>query len=260
MVSGVFAIVNQKGGVGKTTTAINLATYLSEEGFKTLIVDLDPQANATTGVGLKSETIDATVYDLFVDEGRIKDVLYPTPFDNLQMIPSSKDLAGAEIEMVGLEDREFLLKNRLKPFMNHYDYIIMDCPPSLSLLTINALCCATRAIIPVQCEYFALEGIASLINTLTLVKENFNSELAIEGIVLTMYDQRTTLNRQVVENAKKFFKGMVFNTIIPRNIRLSEAPSHGMPISLYNPHSKGAQAYSALAKEVIGYETTTATR
>lgn len=246
----IFAVVNQKGGVGKTTTAINTASYLSEFGHKVLLVDLDSQANASSGVGLRSETIDGSIYDLLLNGSELKDVLYPTAFDNLHVIPSSRDLAGAEVEMVGLDSRETILKARLEPLRDYYDYIVIDCPPSLGLLTLNALVAADRTLIPVQCEYFALEGIASLINTLTMVKETYNPDLQISGIVLTMYDKRTALNRQVAENVRTYFKELIYETIIPRNIRLSEAPSHGLPIALYQADSRGAIAYLNLAREV----------
>lgn len=247
----VLSIVNQKGGVGKTTTSINLASYLSDHNKKVLLIDLDPQANATSGIGLRPEKIDKNIYDFLIEGVSISEVLYPTPFENLHVIPSSKDLAGAEVEMVGMVSRETLLRKQLVEASNFYDYIVIDCPPSLGLLTLNALVASDRAIIPVQCEYFALEGIAGLVNTLTLVKESLNPELEISGIVLTMYDKRTTLNKQVVENARRFFKGLVFDTIIPRNVRLTEAPSHGIPITLYSPDSAGALAYLNLAKEVM---------
>lgn len=250
MKATVIAIANQKGGVGKTTTAINLASTLSERHYKTLLIDLDAQANATSGVGLKQEKIKENIYNLLVDPDAIKAVLYPTPFENLHIIPSTRDLAGAEIEMVNMVSRETILKDRLLSLKEFYDFIIIDCPPSLGLLTLNALVASDKTIIPLQCEYFALEGIASLINTMTLVKESFNPDLEIAGIVLTMYDKRTALNRQVVSNAKIYFKDLIFDTIIPRNIRLTEAPSHGLPILLYSPESSGAMAYDRLAEEV----------
>jgi chromosome partitioning protein len=246
----VIAVVNQKGGVGKTTTAINLASFLSVRGKKVLLVDCDSQSNATSGVGLKMDEIEASLYDLLMDATCGADALYPTLFENLHIIPSTRDLSGAEIEMVNLPNRETLLRDHLAPFCAHYDYVIMDCPPSLGLLTLNALVAAHYTIIPVQCEYFALEGIARLIDTLTLVKESLNPNLEIGGIVLTMFDQRTALNRQVVDNVRKYFKGLIFETIIPRNVRLTEAPSHGLPIVLYSPSSRGAMAYQQLALEV----------
>ncbi len=246
----IIAVVNQKGGVGKTTTAINLASFLSASGKRVLMVDCDSQSNATSGVGLKLDEIDASLYDVIMDPERAVEALYPTLFDNLHIIPSTRDLSGAEVEMVNMPEREFLLRKNLAPFKAHYDYFVMDCPPSLGLMTLNALVAADCTIIPVQCEYFALEGIARLVETLTLVKETFNPGLEIGGIVLTMYDRRTALNRQVVENVRKYFKDLIFETIIPRNIRLTEAPSHGLPIALYSPSSTGAVAYFQLAKEV----------
>lgn len=254
MTTKVFAVVNQKGGVGKTTTTINLASGLSDCGKKVLLVDLDPQGNASSGVGVKIERLSHTIYHLIAEEASLEDCLYPTPFENLHLLPSNKDLAGAEVEMVDVVSRETLVKKVLDPLKEYYDFILIDCPPSLGLLTLNALVAADRAIIPVQCEYFALEGIAGLVNTLKLVQESFNPDLQIAGIVMTMYDQRTTLNRQVVHNTKTFFKDMVFDTIIPRNVRLSEAPSHGLPISLYAADSKGAEAYVNLVKEVMSCE------
>lgn len=250
MTCKVLAVVNQKGGVGKTTTAINTASYLSEFGYKVLLIDLDAQANATSGVGVRSENVRGNIYDLLLNSAAISEVLYPTAFDNLHVIPSSRDLAGAEVEMVSLDSRETLLRDRVSGLRNYYDFIVIDCPPSLGLLTLNALVAADRTLIPVQCEYFALEGIASLINTLGLVKETFNPNLQISGIVLTMYDKRTALNRQVAENVRTYFKDLIYETIIPRNIRLSEAPSHGLPIALYKSDSRGAIAYLNLAREV----------
>ncbi|MFC1753497.1 ParA family protein [Thermoproteota archaeon] len=250
MKSSVIAIVNQKGGVGKTTSAINISAYLSEFGKKVLLIDLDAQANATSGIGLKTNEITHNTYDLIIDKNATEKVLYPSPFDNLHVVPSKNDLAGAEVELVNIVSRETILKKRIEKYKKYYDYIIIDCPPSLGLLTLNALVACDCTIIPVQCEYFALEGIAKLVNTLDLVKENYNEKLEIAGIALTMYDKRTGLNRQVVDNARRFFKGVVFNTIIPRNIRITEAPSHGLPIMLYSPDSQGALAYYELTKEV----------
>ncbi|MCP4051286.1 MAG: ParA family protein [bacterium] len=252
MRAAVISVTNQKGGVGKTTTAINLASYLSENGSKTLIVDMDPQANATSGVGINKDRVRETVYDLLLGNlsGDLEKVLYPTPFENLHIVPSSKELAGAEIELVSIVSRETLLKNSLTKLRKYYEYIIIDCPPSLGLLTVNSLVASDKVIIPVQCEYFALEGIAGLINTLTLVKDSCNPDLEICGIVLTMFDKRTALNKQVVENARLYFNDLIFETVVPRNIRLTEAPSHGLPIALYSPDSRGAMAYKNLAKEV----------
>jgi chromosome partitioning protein len=246
----VMSIVNQKGGVGKTTTAINLASYLSEDGYKVLLIDMDPQANATSGLGLNLSEIDKGVYNLLISKNNLEKVLYPSIFENLHIIPSDKSLAGAEVELVGIPSRETVLKEAISSLRGYYDYIIIDCPPSLGLLTVNALVASDKAIIPVQCEYFALEGLAGLVNTLSLVKEHYNESLEIAGIVLTMYDKRTTINQQVVENARVYFKELVFETIIPRNVRLTEAPSHGVPIALYSSKSKGAHAYYNLAREV----------
>ena len=251
MTAVTISIVNQKGGVGKTTTAINIASYLSEQGKKVLLIDLDPQANATSGVGVRQDKIEWNLYHLLMDLKPVQECVYPTIFKKLHIVPSSRDLAGAEVELVKMVSRETCLKKRIKELAKFYEFIIIDCPPSLGLLTLNGLVACNKAIIPVQCEYFALEGIAGLISTLNLVKESYNPGLEIAGIVLTMFDQRTALNRQVVENTKRFFKDLVFDTIIPRNIRLTEAPSHGLPISLYNPRSKGAEAYYQLSKEVL---------
>lgn len=247
----VIAIVNQKGGVGKTTTAVNLSSALAECGKRVLLVDFDPQSNATSGIGLKPECIEHSIYDLLRDEKQLEKVLYPSVFENLHVMPATRELAGAEVELVNEVSRETRLRDRLDLVRNFYDFVIIDCAPSLGLLTLNALVASHRAIIPVQCEYFALEGIASLVQTLTQVKEHLNPELEIAGIVLTMFDRRTSLNRQVVDNTRRFFRELVFETIVPRNIRLTEAPSHGIPISLYDSGSTGALAYKSLAEEVI---------
>ncbi len=250
----IFSIVNQKGGVGKTTTTINLAAFLSEMGRKVLLVDFDPQANATSGIGLNPDEIHTSIYHLLVGSADLDQVLCPTSFERLHVLPSNRDLAGAEVELVAIDSRESQMRAILEPLKGYYDYIIIDCPPSLGLLTLNALVASDKALIPVQCEYFALEGIAGLVSTLTMIKNYHNPELEISGIILTMYDQRTTLNRQVVDNTRRFFKDLVFETVIPRNIRLSEAPSHGLPIALYSPDSVGAEAYYQLAMEVMQRE------
>jgi chromosome partitioning protein len=247
----IISIVNQKGGVGKTTTAINLASYLSECGHKVLLIDSDPQANATSGIGLKPDKIQENLYHLIINNAPLEKVLYPSPFPNLNIIPSSKELAGAEIEMVQMESRESILKRCIAPLKEYYKYIIIDCPPALGLITLNALVASDKVIIPVQCEYFALEGLSNLVETVNLIQQHYNPQLEITGILLTMFDKRTVLNNQVVTNAKQFFKELIFETVIPRNIRLTEAPSHGLPIALYYPQSAGSVAYLNLAKEVI---------
>tara|TARA_B100001113_G_C21037254_1_gene590718 strand:- start:223 stop:1020 length:798 start_codon:yes stop_codon:yes gene_type:complete len=247
----IYAVVNQKGGVGKTTTAVNLSSYLAESGQKVLLIDMDSQANATTGAGLEVCRVNKNSYHLLLDSKNIHDVIYPTPFDNLHIIPATTDLAGSEVELVSLPDREYRLKTSLSGISSYYDYIIIDCPPSLGLLTINSLVAATKVLIPVQCEYFALEGLAGLVQTISRIQAHLNPSLTIGGIVLTMFDGRTGLNQQVLSNTKLHFKELVFNTVVPRNIRLSEAPSHGLPIALYSAQSKGAHAYQNLAQEVI---------
>ncbi len=251
----VISIVNQKGGVGKTTTSVNLASYLSELGKKVCLIDFDPQGNASSGVGIKKDSIQDSIYTALHDPEAIAKCIYPTPFKNLHVIPSTCDLAGAEAEFMGDVSRETKLKKALSPLHSIYDYIIIDCPPSLSILTINALVASHETLIPLQCEYFALEGVSQLLSTLKLIKRQLNKTLVIGGIVLTMYDPRTSLNKSVVKNTREFFKDLVFETIIPRNVRLAEAPSHGLPISLYSPQSKGGFYYSKLAKELVSRET-----
>ena len=245
------SIVNQKGGVGKTTTAVNLASYLSELNNKVLLIDFDPQSNASSAIGIKKNKIKENVYDLIINNSNYKEIIYPTAFKNLDIIPASTDLAAAEIEMVDKKNREFILKTKIDPLKQYYDYIIIDCAPSLGLLTINALTASNQSIVPVQCEYFALEGISQLINTLRLIQKGLNPNLKIAGILLTMVDIRTSLNRSVIDNIKEYFDELVFDTMIPRNIRLAEAPSHGLPIALYKPECKGSISYLKLAKETM---------
>ena len=247
----VIAVANQKGGVGKTTTTVNLAACLAEEGKVVLIVDLDPQGNTTSGFGIDKTKLDKTIYELLLNECDIFECKKRVKSCDLEIIPASVDLAGAEIELIGIAKREYLLKEKLNEIKEFYDYIIVDCPPSLNMLTINALCAADTILVPIQCEFYALEGLTQLINTVNLVKKRLNQNLDIEGILFTMYDGRTNLSVQVVEEVTKYMKHNIFKTIIPRNVRLGEAPSYGLPIIKYDPKSKGANCYRKLAKEVI---------
>lgn len=247
----VIAIANQKGGVGKTTTTINLGYSLSTIGKKVLCVDIDPQSNMTSGFGISRNSVGHTIYSVLIEEDDVKNAIIKVKELKMSVIPSSIQLAGAEIELVPMLSREYRLKNALNKIKDEYDYILIDCPPSLGLLTINALTAADSVLVPIQCEYYALEGLTQLMNTINLIKKNINHELEIEGVVLTMFNARTNLSIQVVDEVKKYFKGKVYRTIIPRNIRLGEAPSFGKPISLYDPHSKGAEAYDELAGEVV---------
>ena len=249
-VSKIIAITNQKGGVGKTTTSVNLSACVAAEGKRTLIVDIDPQGNASSGLG-KLDNDAMSVYDVLINGEKAVDAIRPTGFENLDILSSSIELAGAEIELVGMENRETLLKRALNEVREQYDYIFIDCPPSLGLITLNALTASDSVLIPIQCEYYALEGVGQLMNTLQLVRKRLNPALAVEGVVLTMLDGRTNLGIQVVQEVKKYFKGGVFGTVIPRNVRLSEAPSHALPIHLYDPRSTGAQAYKDLSRELI---------
>ena len=246
----IIAITNQKGGVGKTTTAVNLSAWLAEKGKKTLMVDLDPQGNTTSGLGCRVKE-NNSVYDALMGRAKIQDCIQKTGVKKLKLAGSDIRLAGAEVELVGEERREYYLKTVLGPIREEFDFILIDCPPSLSLLTLNALAAADSVLIPIQCEYYALEGVTSLMNTIGRVKKTMNPRLEIEGVLLTMLDGRTNLGLQVVEQVKKHFRKEVFATTIPRNVRLGEAPSHGEPIHLYDPKSSGARAYEALAKEVI---------
>ena len=250
----VIAIANQKGGVGKTTTAVNLAACLAKQGRKVLLIDSDPQGNATSGLGFDKRDIKKCVYDTLINEVPMVEALKHTAYENLDIIPATIQLAGAEIELVSLMNREGRLKNALERVKHDYDYVIIDCPPSLGLLTINALTAASSVMIPVQCEFYALEGITMLMNTIQLVQRNLNPALKLEGVVMTMFDSRTNLAQDVVEEVKKYFKTKMYKTIVPRNVRLSEAPSHGMPVIDYDSKSKGAQVYMELAQEVIDDE------
>ena len=247
----IISIANQKGGVGKTTTAINLAAGLAYEGKHMLLVDADPQANASSGLGIEIRELENTVYECLIDGVDPKKAIVDTSIKNLQLLPSHIDLVGAEIEMRDIERREERMKNFLRPLCDEYDYILIDCSPSLGLITINALTASDSIVIPVQCEFFALEGIAKLLNTIKIIKSNLNPALQIEGFLLTMYDNRLRLSNQVYEEVKRHFGALVFNTIIYRNVRLSEAPSHGLSVIDYDPRSKGAQSYINLAKELI---------
>ncbi len=250
----VIAVANQKGGVGKTTTAVNLAACLAKEGRKVLLIDSDPQGNATSGLGFDKRDVKKCIYDALINEVPMADTLKHTAYENLDVIPATIQLAGAEIELVSLMNREGRLKNALERIKHDFDYVIIDCPPSLGLLTINALTAASSVMIPVQCEFYALEGITMLMNTIQLVQRNLNPALKLEGVVMTMFDSRTNLAQDVVEEVKKYFKTKMYKTIVPRNVRLSEAPSHGMPVIDYDSKSKGAQVYMELAQEVIDDE------
>ncbi|MBM3709188.1 MAG: ParA family protein [Actinobacteria bacterium] len=252
----VIAIANQKGGVGKSTTAVNMAGYLGDLGYRTLIIDFDPQSNSTSGLGIERENIRLSVYDIIIGSEEPQKVILKTSFKNLYIIPSSIQLAGAEVELVSTMKREYKLKQVIDKIKEDFDFIIIDCPPALGLLTINALTSAGEVLIPIQCEYYALEGLGQLVNTINLIKENLNENLIITGVVMTMFDQRTRLSEQVIEEVKTFFPDKVYRTIIPRNIRLSEAPSYGKPIMEYDPGCKGAVAYKNLTKEVVGYDST----
>ncbi len=247
----IIAVANQKGGVGKTTTVINLAAYLADSGKRVLAVDIDPQGNTTTGLGISKPTVDASIYDVLLDGQPLMDALTPTDVVGLHLIPATLDLAGAEIELSQLSAREMRLKNVLGAVRDRYDYIFIDCPPSLGLLTLNALCAADRVMIPIQCEFFALEGLSQLLATIDLVKQRLNTSLEIEGILLTMFDGRTNLAGQVANEVRTHFTTQVYTSVIPRTVRLSEAPSHGMPILRYDPKSRGAEGYRSLAQEVI---------
>lgn len=246
----VISIANQKGGVGKTTTAVNLSTCIAQKGKKVLLIDIDPQGNATSGLGVEGH-IEKSIYDVIINEENIADTIKKTVVKKLDVCPANIDLAGAEVELVSMVSRETRLKDAIDKVKESYDYIFIDCPPSLGLITLNAFTASDSILVPIQCEYYALEGLGQLINTIKLVQKHLNKELEIEGVVLTMFDSRTNLSTQVANEVEKYFGNKVFQTVIPRNIRLSEAPSHGLPITLYDKDSKGAETYKKLAKELL---------
>ena len=248
--SKIIAVVNQKGGVGKTTTAVNISSILAKKGKKVLLIDADPQGNATSGLGIDKNT-EKSVYDVLINDVDIDEAIVESSIKNLSVCPSNINLAGAEVELVPMMSREMRLKQKVEKIENNYHYIIIDCPPSLGLITINAFTTANSLLIPIQCEYYALEGVGQLMNTVNLVKKQLNKSLYIEGVVLTMNDARTNLSNQVISEVRTYFKDNVYKTIIPRNVKLSEAPSYGMPISIYAPRSKGARCYEKLTNEII---------
>lgn len=247
----IIAVANQKGGVGKTTTSINLSACLAEAGQKVLVVDVDPQGNTTSGLGVDKNNVENTIYELMLGECTVDEAIIKNVLDNLDVMPSNVNLAGAEIDLIGVEEREYILQKEINSVKDNYDFVIVDCPPSLSMLTVNAMTASDTVLVPIQCEYYALEGLSQLIHTINLVKKRLNPDLEMEGVVFTMYDARTNLSLQVVENVKENLKQTIYKTIIPRNVRLAEAPSHGVPINLYDPKSAGAESYRLLADEVI---------
>ena len=246
----IISIANQKGGVGKTTTAINMSTILAKRGKKVLFIDADPQGNGTSGLGINKEQ-KFSIYDVLIEDIEVENTLQKTQVKNLDLCPSNMNLAGAEVQLVSMEDREYRLKTKLNNIRNKYDFIIIDCPPSLGLITLNAFTASNSVLIPVQCEYYALEGLGQLLNTIELVRKHMNKDLKVEGALLTMYDARTNLSNQVVKEVKRYFEDKVYKNVIPRNVKLSEAPSYGMPISLYDPRSKGAKSYDKFVKEFL---------
>lgn len=250
----IIAVANQKGGVGKTTTSINLSACIAAKGKKVLVIDIDPQGNTTSGYGIEKNELENTIYELILGDCSIEDCIIKDIMPNISILPSNVNLAAAEIEMIGVEKKEFILRNEVDWIKDRYDFIIIDCPPSLSFLTVNAMTTADSVLVPIQCEYYALEGLSQLIHTINLVRERLNPYLDIEGIVFTMFDARTNLSLQVVENVRANVKQKVYSTIIPRNVRLAEAPSHGYPITMYDTKSAGAESYRALAEEVMNRE------
>lgn len=250
----IIAVANQKGGVGKTTTSINLSASLAELGQKVLTIDMDPQGNTTSGLGIDKNQVENTVYELILEEVPIEECIHNSVMEGLDVIASNINLSGAEVELISIDNKEFLLKEKIDTLKDKYDFIIIDCPPSLNLLTINAMTTSDSVLVPIQCEYYALEGLSQLIHTIDLIKERLNPELEIEGVVFTMFDGRTNLSLQVVENVKENLDRNIYKTIIPRNVRLAEAPSYGMPINMYDTRSSGAEAYRLLAEEVIQYQ------
>ena len=250
----IIAVANQKGGVGKTTTAINLSACLAEKQKKVLTIDIDPQGNTSSGLGIDKNEVENTVYELMIGEAVIEDCIQETQFENLSILPSNVNLAGAEIELIGIEEKEYILKKAVDKVRKNYDYVIIDCPPSLNTLTVNAMTTANTVLVPIQCEYYALEGLTQLMHTINLVKERLNPNLDLEGVVFTMFDARTNLSLQVVENVKENLNQNIYKSIIPRSVRLAEAPSHGLPINVYDRKSVGADAYRDLAEEVIERE------
>lgn len=252
--SKVIAVFNQKGGVGKTTTNVNLSASIGKIGKKVLVLDLDPQGNSTSGYGINKNEVESTIYEVMLDGVEIKEAILKTEFENIDVIASATELSGAEIELTSMENREFILKNAIESVRQEYDYIFIDCPPSLGMLTINCLTAVDSVLIPIQCEYYALEGVSQLMETIKLVKSRLNPNIDIQGVVLSMFDGRANLSIQVVEEVKKYFKGSVYTTLIPRNVRLAEAPSHGKPALYYDSRCKGAEAYMELAEEFIDLE------